>query len=361
MDVALEVRILRDLLRLLEQGLVAANLDDAPLVEGQRAEAARAEAAAAARQAELDLLDGRDAAGRLVIGVIGAGVRQRVDRIHLLGRKRHLRRVLHEEEVVRRVGLDERFRRERVGVAVLPVEAFGVQLLARRHLVEARQADGVRRVGRHGGFVYRAADKGDVPHRDTAAERLGDFHNRPLAHAVGDQVCAGVEQNGALHVVRPVVVVREAAQTGLDAAEDDRCFLVGAADQVGVDDRGVIRPQPHFPARRVGVHTAALFGNRVVVDHRIHIAGGDEEAELRLAERGDARGVAPVRLGDDADRKAVGLEHAGDDRGAEGGVVDVGVAADVDEIELFDAAGGHICFGDGEKSASVHIVFPTLL
>ena len=81
-----------------------------------------------------------------------------------------------------------------------------------------------------------------------------------------------------------------------------------------------------------------------MVHHGIHIAGGNEKAELWLAECAHAFGVAPVRLCDNADRETVCFENAGDDRRAERRVVDVGIAANVHEIELFDAAYRHIFF-----------------
>ncbi len=83
---------------------------------------------------------------------------------------------------------------------------------------------------------------------------------------------------------------------------------------------------------------AALLVHRVVVHHGVHVARRHEETQARLAEHGDALGVAPIGLGDEAHLVAVGLQHARDDGGAEGGVIHVGVARDIDEIELVPAA-----------------------
>ena len=55
MDISLKIRILRDLLCLLQQRFVTSCLYDPPLVEGQCAEAASAKTAPVADQTELDL------------------------------------------------------------------------------------------------------------------------------------------------------------------------------------------------------------------------------------------------------------------------------------------------------------------
>lgn len=62
MDIALEIRHLRDGFRLVDDGFVAAGGDDAPLQEGDGAEGAGAEAAARMRDGELHLFNGRNAA-----------------------------------------------------------------------------------------------------------------------------------------------------------------------------------------------------------------------------------------------------------------------------------------------------------
>ena len=88
------------------------------------------------------------------------------------------------------------------------------------------------------------------------------------------------------------------------------------------------------------------FGDGIMIDHRIHIAAHDEKAQPRLAEDTDRVRVLPVRLGDDADLIARVLQHARNDRMAEGRVVDVAVADDIDEITLLPAAPVHIRAGD---------------
>ena len=94
---------------------------------------------------------------------------------------------------------------------------------------------------------------------------------------------------------------------------------------------------------------AAVLGYRIVVDHGVHVAGADEKAQPRLAEHGDAGGVGPVGLADNAHLVTVCIEYAADDGHTKAGVVHVGVAADVDKVALVPAACIHVGAADGEE------------
>ena len=92
-----------------------------------------------------------------------------------------------------------------------------------------------------------------------------------------------------------------------------------------------------------------MLGHRVMVDHGVHVAGTDEKAQARLAEHGDAGGVGPVGLTDNAHFVAVRVEHAADDGHAKAGMVHVGVAADVDKVTLVPTARIHVGAADGRN------------
>src|SRR6185369_1069662 len=87
--------------------------------------------------------------------------------------------------------------------------------------------------------------------------------------------------------------------------------------------------------------------------HRVEVAGGDAEEEAGAAEAAEVVGGAPVGLRDQADAQAAALEEAGDEDGAEGGVVDVGVAADDDDVELGPAAGADLVHRRREEGVVV--------
>ena len=99
---------------------------------------------------------------------------------------------------------------------------------------------------------------------------------------------------------------------------------------------------PPLAAGRVGVVAAHLAVGGVAVDHRIHVPGGHAEEQVRPAQRLKAFGAVPVGLRDDADAKALRLEHAADHRHAEARVVDVGVAGDDDHVTRIPAERVHL-------------------
>ena len=79
-------------------------------------------------------------------------------------------------------------------------------------------------------------------------------------------------------------------------------------------------------------------------DHRIDIAAADKKAQLRGAEAPHI--LRRLRLRKDADPEALGLQHAGDDRCTEAGVVDIGIAGNHHNIRLAPAALFHFLPGN---------------
>ena len=86
--IALEVRVFYEQTGFFDYRLMAAGLYYAPLMKRQSAEAAAAEAPPVAYQAEFNLLDGVDAAGVLIAGMISPHIGQSVDTVHFLLRER---------------------------------------------------------------------------------------------------------------------------------------------------------------------------------------------------------------------------------------------------------------------------------
>lgn len=236
-----------------------------------------------------------------------------------------------------------------VHILLLHVKAARVVELVGGKVVPAGQQVVVVDLVERARAVDGAVDIGDLIDGQPRIERVGDLDNRVLAHAVDEDVSARVEQYRALELVLPVVVVGQAAQACLDAADDDGSVLKRLADEVAVDRDGTIGTAPLFATRGIGVGVAAVLGHRIVVDHGVHVAGADEKAQARLAKHGDAGGVGPVGLADDAHLVAVRVEDAADDGHTKAGMVHVGVAADVDKVALVPAARIHIGAADGEE------------
>ncbi len=197
-------------------------------------------------------------------------------------------------------------------------------------------------------------DGGEGGEGDPALEEADAFLEGEFAHAVDEEVGAAVGENGGFEFVRPVVEVGDAAETGFDAADHDGDVREEVFEDVGVDGGGVVGAEAVFAAGGVGVFGAAFSGGGVVIDHGVHAAGGDAEEEPWGAEFFEvAEVVAPVGLGDDGDSEAFGFEETADDGGAEGWVVDVGVAGDDDDIEFVPAASEDLVAGGGEPASWV--------
>ena len=192
MDVAFEVGIFQAGFRLLEDGLVAAGLDDAAFVEGQGTEITVAKAASVGSEAELDLAQGRDAAFFFVGRVVGAHKGKGVDVIHLPGSQGFRGRVLHDEELAV-VSFVQALCLEGIRVLVLDCETAGVLSFVTADLLEVGEPYGVVDALLVPGLVDSAVDVGDVADVEAGGEGVGDLRNAVLAHAVGDEMRSAPE------------------------------------------------------------------------------------------------------------------------------------------------------------------------
>ena len=141
----------------------------------------------------------------------------------------------------------------------------------------------------------------------------------------------------------------ETPQAGFDAADEDGHVLVGLADQVAVDDGGIVRPLAHDAPGGEGVGFPAVLGDRIVVHHGVHVAAGHQKAQPGTAIHIDRLGIFPVRLGDNAHAIAVAFQHPADNGVAEGGVIHIGIPNDVDKVTLLPAPVQHILLTNGQK------------
>ena len=239
---------------------------------------------------------------------------------------------------------------EGVVLQVLGHVGPGVGLPGGGHLLEG--GDLHLGIGAHARVPDRRAGAphvGDLGHRGARGQPGGDLHRGPLPHAVGEDVRLGVEEDGPAHLVLPVVVVGEAAQAGLQPADDHRDVPEGLPHPVGVDHRGVVGAQPGLSPGGVGVVVAALFGGGVVGHHGVQVARRDQHPQPGPAQGLEGLGAVPVGLGQDGHPVALGLQHPADDGRAEGGVVHIGVPGDEQEVEAVPPPAGHVLPADGEE------------
>ena len=358
-DIAPEIGLRQHLLRLAQDGGVAAGLHDPPLVKGQGAEITVAVAAPVGGQAEFDVPQGGHAALRVVHGMPGTHVREGIDVVHLLHGEGFGRRVLDDKGPAA-VGLVQAPGLKGVCVGVLEGKALRIGPLPRLRQLADRlvigQADGVVDVLFVSRLIDRPVDKSDVAHIQAGGQRVRDLHDAALPHAVGDQVCARVQQDRPPHLVGPVIVVGHTAQAGLQPAQDHGRLLKSPPDQVSIDHDRVVRPLSHDPAGTESVLPSVFFVDGIVVDHGIHIAGGDQEAQPGLPQRRHALRIPPVRLADHADRVAVGLQDTRNNGRPEARVVHIGVTADIDKIQLPDSLCLHVLPAHGQKTLCVFYI-----
>ena len=173
---------------------------------------------------------------------------------------------------------------------------------------------------------------GDALHWLTARNAVCHFNQCTLCVAVEQDVALAVHHDGATHLVAPVVVVRNTAQRTFDAAQHDRHIVVGLAAALAVDNGGAVGALAAHIARGVSIVGADFAIGRIAVDHGVHIARRHAPEQIGFAQHLEGLGTLPVRLGDDAHAKALGLQHAANHCHAKAGVVHIGITRDQNHV-----------------------------
>ena len=234
-------------------------------------------------------------------------------------------------------------------------------------IVDAPRAIDFGRVDLHpaaGAVIVGAAHEGgtahigDVVDRLTGRQAVRDLDDCALGIAIEQQIALRIDNDRAADFVLPVVVMRDASQRTLDAADDDRHILVGLATALRVDQRRTVGALAAFIARGIGVVAADLAIGGIPVDHRIHIAGGDAEKQIRAAQRLERLGTLPIGLRNDADAKSLRLKGPADDRHAEARMIDIGVAGHNDDVATVPAELRHLFAAHRQKWGNTEALRP---
>ena len=233
----------------------------------------------------------------------------------------------------------------------------GIHMAGGVHLGRVDLEPALRRVAPHKGGAAHIRDLLDGL---TRRQAVRDFDNRPLGIAVQQQVAFAVDHDRASHLVRPVVVMRDAAQAALDATEHDGHFGVGLAAALAIDDGGPVGTLATHIAGGVGVVAADFAVGRVAVDHGIHVPAGHTPEQIRFAQGLEGLGALPVRLGDDADPKTLVFQHAADHGHAKAGVVHIGIARDQNDVAAVPAQLGHFLAAHRQKRSRAKAGRPEL-
>ena len=240
---------------------------DHPPRAGDRTERTAAETAAHDADGKADHFPRRQL-GVAIAGMGGAGIGRVVDRVHFRRRQRDRRRLTHTS--CRRGAAPGRGRWTRC-FQMQRARGVGVKRRVGGHRLERRQphhhalALGHARGVVHVGPVGDAPPLGDgVADGDGAANVLhrpdrlagggagGDLDDGAFGVAIDQDVGLGVEQQRAAHLVRPVIVMGDAAQRRLDAAQNHGHVLVRLAAALGIDQGGAVGPSAALAAGGIG-------------------------------------------------------------------------------------------------------------
>ena len=128
--------------------------------------------------------------------------------------------------------------------------------------------------------------------------------------------------------------MRHTPETCLNTAYDDWNIFEASPNQIAVHDCRVVWSFVWHAAGCIGIRLTVFFGHIVVIDHRIHIAGGHQKTKARCAKHGNTVILFPVWLGDDADMIPMCLKQPCDDRMSKGRMIYISIPRDIDKIQL---------------------------
>ena len=119
--------------------------------------------------------------------------------------------------------------------------------------------------------------------RDARMKLCGDLDDLLLPHAVDEEIGAAFQENGWAHLITPIVVMRHAAQTRFNAADDDGNASPSLAQPFRINSNGTLRTAVHASAGRISILAAQLLCRREATELRIEIAARYKKGKPRLA------------------------------------------------------------------------------
>ena len=204
-----------------------------------------------------------------------------------------------------------------------------------------------------GNFLSRKGGASDVANLFNALARidaLAQLDNSALGISKEQNVGLCIKENRAPNFSRPVVEVGEPSKACFDAANNNANPFVGLSASVRVDEHRAIGACAAFAAWGIGIVVANFMVARVAIDHRVHVAAGDAKEKSRLAKNLKGFGIVPLRLRNNANAKALGLDEPADERHAKARVIDVGIAGHNNDVALVPAKRFHLFAGAWEEA-----------
>ena len=269
-------------------------------------------------------------------------------RIHFLGRRRRIRRIDLHISLPHR--LDDRIRMHHVRMLLDPMEILRELILIPLTLLETMQNQNA--------FLFLPGASlvdSNLRNRFHAVavpailDALCQREHRAFAHAVAEVVGTGGDEDGGHEAVLPVVVVRQAAEGGLDTADDDRDVRIEFLEDLRVHRDGVVGTGARLALGRVGVVVTEALGGGIMVHHRVHRPRIDPEIEPRRSQLAEIpQVVPPVGLRYYGNPVAPFLEPPGDDGRPEGRMVHERVAGHHDYVDVIPTQRLHLLHGGRE-------------
>ena len=313
-------------------------------MERQRAEITAAETAAVVNNRKLHFCNRRNAADSLIARMIGSLIRQTVYPVHFLCRQRNGRRILHQQAMA--MLLYNCFSRNMVLLCVLYLYRFCVFDFVLYCFFHRRTPhSGERNILCILGKICRAANL--FAHVRSALSRLqirGDFQHGFLAHTEHQTVCSRILQDGRHNMIRPIIIVRKAAQTRFESAEINRRIRKRTARELRIYRYRTIRTLAAHTAGRIRIVMSPLFGCRIMRHHGVNIAAVNQHRIARLSHRRKIRFRAKIRLGQNCHAIARILQHTRDNRRAKRRMIHIRITGYKQKIAVIPPARHHIFF-----------------
>ena len=101
----------------------------------------------------------------------------------------------------------------------------------------------------------------------------------------------------------------QASQAGFHSAGNDGHALVCLAGTLAIGQSRPIGPPMDLPAWTVGVVVADLAIGSVMVEHRVHVAGADGEAQSRTPKNLPGVAGMPIGLAENGNAIAFAFQH----------------------------------------------------
>ena len=172
MNIAFEIRILRNFDRFFYNRLFASRRDYPALMIGQRTEGAAAETAAVGNDRKADFINRRNV---MIHRMKGALIRKRISKIHLFlsqGESWSIR-----NDIPAGIRFDQNRSLDRINVEMLKAEAFSIFSFILSHFLKGRQPFVFKQMIDGFAFIDRSLNPDNILNGQSAVQRLSQLNN----------------------------------------------------------------------------------------------------------------------------------------------------------------------------------------